>query len=368
MNELENAAFSSAKELSEEILAWAKRHNLLTGVGIEDAVEETDGGLEVPGGEFRAQATEEVLRKRAINLVTFDEDAKKVTIFTHSKVTKGDEKVLPFEIGGFSIDYRQGGVAQVKGNPPQPTTPLPYHIHNGAYCCGSSIYPAHCIGAGTLGAVVRDRAGVLFGLTNNHVSGACNNAMPGLPILAPGPLDCTEDACDPFTIGRHKRLLPINDGIPENVDISVNWDVSLIELANPALVSSMQGSRFDTPQSVTSPVAGMKVAKVGRTTGFTIGEVIGQSSSPAPVNYFIPEYGVKKKVFFEKVFVVSGMLGAFSRSGDSGSLVVTYDQGRAEHSVGIVFAGDEQRNLSFVLPLPEILLKLDVEIVTAHNV
>ena len=368
MNELQDQTFSSAKDLADGLLAWAKSHNLFTGVGIEDAVEEADGALDVPGGQFQAQATEEILRKRAINLVTFDEETKKVTVFTHSKVSKGDEKALPFAISGYNIEYLQGGVAQVKGNPPQPQNPQPFHKHNNRYCCGSSIFPAHCIGAGTLGAIVRDTNGELLGLTNNHVSGACNNAMPGLPILAPGPLDCNEHACDPFTIGRHKRLLPINDGIPENIDISENSDVSLFTFSNADTVSSMQGNKFDTPIAGAYPVGGMKVGKVGRTTGFTTGMVVGQSASSVPVSYAVNEYGVKKTVYFERVFVVVGDLGTpFSRRGDSGSLVVSLDQGQAQASVGLVFAGDEQRNLSFILPLQDVLSKLDVTLVTGHN-
>lgn len=240
--ELDNITPNSAKDVAEAVLGWAKRHNLFSRTSLEDAVEEGDGEFQVPGDAFHAQAAEQILRKRAINLVTFAEATKTVTIFTNSKVSKSDEKALPFSIAGYTIEYKQGGVAQVKGNPPPPQNPQPFSRRNGRYCCGSSIFPAHCVGAGTFGAIVRDVDGSLMGLSNNHVSGACNNAMPGLPILAPGPLDCTESACDPFTIGRHVRLLPINDGIPENIDISANWDVSLFKLTDESLVTSWQGT------------------------------------------------------------------------------------------------------------------------------
>ena len=98
------------------------------------------------------------------------------------------------------------------------------------------------MGAGTLGLLGRDADGRIYGISNNHVGGACNNAQPGLPILAPRPVDVSNEHLDPFTIGRHTRLLPINDGIPENIDISINWDGSCFELADPARVSSMQGN------------------------------------------------------------------------------------------------------------------------------
>ncbi|WP_139221799.1 hypothetical protein [Paracoccus halophilus] len=92
-------------------------------------------------------------------LVGFSDGEKKVIVFTHNKVTKGDEKVLPFAIGDYTADYMQGGIAQVKGNPPSPQQPQPFTHHNGRYACGSSIFPAHCIGAGTFGLIVQDAQG-----------------------------------------------------------------------------------------------------------------------------------------------------------------------------------------------------------------
>ncbi|NTF42594.1 hypothetical protein [Rhizobium rhizogenes] len=359
----------TAREVAENVLAWAKKHNLFDKVPLDEAVDDVGGDFSSGGDAFRAQAVEEILRKKSINLVGFSEPEKKVIIFTNGKLSKSDEKILPFHTSGFSFDYIQGGVAYVKGNPPPPQTPKPFTLRGGRYTCGSSIYPAHCVGAGTFGLIVRDQNGVLYGMTNNHVAGACNNAMPGLPILAPGPLDATEDACDPFTIGRHHRLLPINDGIPENIQIDVNWDVSIFRLAEADKVTSFQGSAFDTPAHVASPMPSMRVKKVGRTTGLTGGTIVAQSASPVPVQYQVPEYGVRKNVFFETVYVVVGDNGLpFSKAGDSGSLVVADDGQGNTHAVGLVFAGNEQRGLSFILPLPEIMQKLSVEIVSGHHV
>ncbi|WP_051644655.1 hypothetical protein [Labrenzia sp. DG1229] len=359
----------SAKTLAEGVLAWAKRHNLFDKVPLEEAFESEQDGFSTGEDAFRAQAVEQILRKKSINLVGYNESDKKVVIFTHGKVSKADEKILPFHMDGITIEYIQGGVAQVKGNPPPPQNPHPFNLRAGRYTCGSSIFPAHCVGAGTLGLIVRDQNGVYYGMTNNHVAGACNNAMPGLPILAPGPLDATEAACDPFTIGRHDRLLPINDGIPENIKIDVNWDVSLFRLADIDKVTSFQGTVFDTPPDVATPTPSMRVKKFGRTTGFTKGTIVAQSASPVPVQYHVAEYGIRKTVFFETVFVVVGDSGMpFSKPGDSGSLVVADDGNGRSVAVGLVFAGNEQRGLSFILPLPEIMKKLSVEIVSGHHV
>lgn len=362
---------ASAKDLAESVLAWAKKHNLFSKVPLDDAIDAEAGPnfVKEEGSEFRAQAVKEILRKRSINLVGFNEPQKKVVIFTNGKVNKSDEKILPFHAKGVTFEYIQGGVAQVKGNPPPPETPKPFYERAGFYACGSSIFPAHCVGAGTFGLIGRDADGQLYGLTNNHVSGACNNAMPGLPILAPGPLDANEDACDPFTIGRHAKLLPINDGIPENVDIAINCDACSFRLVNPEKVTSYQGTFYDTPAHSAEPIPGMNVQKVGRTTGLTRGTIVAQSASPLPVAYSVNEYGVRKNVYFERVYIVKTADGQpFSRSGDSGSLVVNVTPDGNRTAVGLVFAGNEQRGLSFVLPLPEILDRLGLSIVSGHNV
>lgn len=358
----------TAKELAEQVLVWAKRHKLFSKVPIEEGVNDEEA-FSLPSQQlFRAYAIEEILRKRLINLVGFNEQERKVVIFTSTKATQSERKILPFSSGGITIEYIQGGVAQVRGNPPQSQNPSPYYIHKNFYCCGSSVFTGNCIGAGTLGLLAKDSDGKLYGLSNNHVVGACNHAPPGLPIIAPGPLDITEDGINPFTVGRHWRLLPISEGIPENIDISNNWDAACFELADDAKLCSMQGNAYDTPPIVLPPEAGMRVEKVGRTTGHTTGCIIAQIATPLPVEYSVPEYGVRKTVFFEEAFVVMGDTGPFSRGGDSGSLVIGYDKLGNKVSVGLVFAGNEGKGLSFILPLHIILKKLRLEVVSDYNV
>lgn len=342
---------------------------MFSAVGVEEAVEEDEAEPLVDfTPSFQSQAVQEILRKRAINLIGFSELEKKVVIFTGGKVNKTDLKILPFHTNGYSFSYIHGGVAQVKGNPPPPAHHF-FHLKGDAYTCGSSIFPAHCVGAGTFGLLARDGNGDLFGISNNHVTGACNNAMPGLPILAPGPLDANETSCDPFTIGRHTRLLPINDGIPENIDIDANWDVGVFKIVDPAKVSSMQGALFDTPIVALDPSPTMRVEKVGRTSGHTTGRIVAQAATPVPVQYALNEYSVRKTVYFKDVFIVQGDAGLpFSKPGDSGSLVCSVDANGDRACVGLVFAGNEARGLSFILPLPTLLGKLGLTVVSGHNV
>lgn len=360
----------TAKQAAESILLWAKQNHLFAKGIVEDTVEEDAADIELlPQNFFESQAVKAVLKKRAITLVAYSDAERKVTIYTQGRLAKGEREKMPFHVpGGVRIEYSLGGTASVKGGIPHPDAVAPYSLHEGAVTCGSSIHPVNCFGAGTLGAIVRDQAGSLFGLSNNHVSGACNCAVPGIPILCPGPLDATEENISPFTIGRHSRLLPINEGIPENIDISLNWDAAIFELEDPTQVSSMQGNSYDTPGEIADPFGGLMVEKHGRTTGATVGVVTGASGSPVQVGYSIKEYGINKTVFFEDVWIVEGLNGGFfSRPGDSGSLVVGVWPDGVRRSVGLVFAGNE-RGQSFILPLQTIVNQLGVELVYGHNV
>ncbi len=360
----------SVRDVAENLLIWAKNNNLFSAIDLDDVVddERVESGM-LPERLMTEAASIDVLRRRSVNHVAYSEPERKVIVFTNNKLSKADEKLLPQTFEGISIEYMRGGIAQVKASSSTPDRSVPYHLVGDAVACGSSIFPVNCQGAGTLGALVRDQDDNLFGLTNNHVTGACNLAMPGLPIISPGTCDATADHIAPFCIGRHSRLLPINDGIPENVDISINWDAAAFSIEDETRVSSMQGEHFDTPSNVGDPQPGLSVQKVGRTTGLTEGTILGQFVLPLPVVYSLREYGISKEVFFEDVYVVTGENGkAFSKPGDSGSLVVMTDANGIKSSVGLVFAGNENLGQSFILPLNPILGKMGLDLVTGHNV
>lgn len=368
-DEIDAAQGADAKDAALTVLSWAKENRLFSQHAAEVAAEAVeDKAVLEPQQLFSKNSVQEVFRKKPINLICYNELDKKVVVFTRSKLTAAEQKLVPVQaVPGYSIEYSVGGSAGVKGDPPPPQRHFPYHLHGGRYACGSSVFPANCIGAGTFGLLVSDAAGKMFGLTNNHVTGACNNAPPGLPILAPGPLDVSHEHANPFTIGRHYSLLPINDGIPENVDINSNCDAACFEILDEDLVSSSQGGRYDTPAVVAEPVPGRKVSKVGRTTGFTEGRIVGQAVCPVPVSYSVSEYGVKKEVFFADVYVVQGLTEIFSKPGDSGSLVVQIEPDGSVTSVGLVFAGNA-RGESFVLPLSKILKDMNLSVVSGHNI
>lgn len=188
--------------------------------------------------------------------------------------------------------------------------------------------------AGTLGCWVLDGVALQI-LSNNHVMAASNDGKPGDPICQQGRLD--GGACPGDVIANLTRFIPIVYGGGSNlVDtaIAAATDKSVVE---PRILRAEgQLERLSAPH--VKATIGMAVQKSGRTTGWTHGRVdlIGVT-----VNVTYPGHGVGR---FDNQFRVSGVSGAFSTEGDSGSLVTTDSAaGRMgatpNQPVGLLFSG-----------------------------
>lgn len=354
------------KEVALAIRVWAEENKLFKTefpIDLQITLEEKDQVFDSLGISHRAEG---IFRQRGISAVAFNDATNEVIVFTEKSVPVKEQKLLPHNISdGVTVRYMHAGMAHA-GVPPSGSSASPYVMRGNAFACGGSIHPAKIVGAGTLGCLVRDNAGVLYGLTNNHVSGMCNYANIGEKILAPGHLDINAAGINPFTLGFHERALPMVQGKPDNVDITTNSDAALIRVADEGLVSSFQGNMYDTPAGTFEMLAGQTVEKVGRTTGFTKGEIVGQIIGPHPIGYNTPGYGGHLS-FFEPVFAIRGVNGEpFSQPGDSGSLI-TIQQGGVRFAVGLVFAGNATSGISYALPLQPILATLGVTLVSGHN-
>ena len=95
----------------------------------------------------------------------------------------------------------------------------------------------------------------------------------------------------------------------------------------------------------------MRVAKVGRTTGYTTGLVFDLSAD-VRVEY---ELGV---LIFQDQLLIRGSTGMFSDSGDSGSVIVDRTTHRA---TALLFAGSASHTIAN--PLAEVLAQLGVSMV-----
>lgn len=308
----------------------------------------------------------------AISYVGFNEAAKEVIVYSTKPVRKKLLKILPQKgTGDISISYQVGLHELIGKLPPPPFGSPAAAQHKGHYTCGSSIHVGNRLGAGTLGCLVRSQDGTLYGLTNSHVSGNCGYASKGLPILAPGPIDVGVGGIDPFCVGHHHEALRMVHGAPDNPNVhpGQNTDAALFKIIDQSKVTSMQkDGAYDTPSAVAKIVPGMKVKKVGRTTGITEGIVRAQVSGPHAVRYKMPELEVDLTVFYEPVFIVEATKGAhFSWNGDSGALVIGEIAPNKMAGVGLIFSGDG-KGASHVLPLEPILQHFKVSLVSGHNV
>lgn len=355
-----------ASDIASDIAAWAAQQGIIASY-LAPAEAHQPRPDPVCGAPLTSGETATILQEAGVTDVVAAADS--VIVYHPKRLLKRDQLRLPAQLGGVSIEYRKSsGPIHIDEKVAEMSAGVaPALQHHGAFCCGCSIGVGPIPGAGTLGALVQDADGTLFGLTNNHVIGGCNHMAVGLPVVAPGPIDMREHQMDPFCAGHHSTSIPLAFGIPGLVDHRSNQDAALFQLSNPGLVTSMQRGRYDTPTTTAPITAGMRVQKAGRTTGVTHGLVIGQAVTATPVAYAISQVSFSGRAFFEPVFLAQGE-GAlpFAERGDSGALVVCDRPDGTSASVGLVFAvaGD----LTYILPIEPILHQLGVQLVGGHNI
>jgi hypothetical protein len=206
--------------------------------------------------------------------------------------------------------------------------------------CGVSCGHFH-ISAGTLGCLVTSNGKNRFILSNNHVLANTNDGDIRDNILQPGPLD---GGVRP--IARLTAYAQIGfDGKPNEIDAAI------AELINPSEVSS----EIETIGPVAAPpmpaALYQSVRKRGRTTLHTIG-VVTDLAADVRVRY-----GTDVALFNDQI-AVTGVNGAFSAGGDSGSLVV---DAVTRRPVGLLFAGGG--GTTFCNHIPDVLDRFGVRIV-----
>jgi hypothetical protein len=354
---------------------WASSEGLMPDGGVAKV---SSGAADFALLDPLEDAGKQILRRRAVVGIIFSETEDEIVVLTKlAKPTKKELSLLPSKIDDVAVSYRQGAPSPIGGEPPRSFGHPPFTIRQvggmDRYACGGSVSQGNSRDAGTMGCLVRDANGVLYGLSNNHVTGGCSHAPSGLPILAPGVLDVAPLGHDPFTIGYHERALDMVVGTPDNTNPSSNSDAAIFKIVDENRVSSFQGDAHDTPASCLAITAGMKVEKFGRTTALTSGIVVGQYYGSTAILYHMEIHNFKGRVFFDPVFAVKGHGGAFADAGDSGALVTTVDGAGQRHAVGIVVGGMVDKNapggiLTFVLPIDPILQKLAVALISGHQV
>lgn len=214
---------------------------------------------------------------------------------------------------------------------------------------GNSI--AHVgMGAGTFGAVVKGKNNKQYILSNSHVLALSGAAKKGDKILYPGSADGGAEPAD--VVAKLHKFIPFKkgNGFLNTVDCA---------LAEPLgnnvqeMLAEIRG--IGIPKGTIKPKVGMKVVKIGRTTGKTTG-VITDVDFYATVDY--DDFGLGDLTFQRQIWCET----KYTKVGDSGSLVIDQTSGKA---VGLHFAG--AKGGSAHNPIDLVLAALDVQLVTAGS-
>ncbi len=175
-----------------------------------------------------------------------------------------------------------------------------------------------------------------------------NEASIGERILQPGRYDTSPQCSIPAnsSIGTLAQFVTINFSGNNTVDAAIASTTT--SLVGNATFSGGYGVPNSTTKAAT---IGMLVQKCGRTTACTHGSV-GAIDADVKVQY---ESGVAQ---FVNQVVVTGKRGAFSKAGDSGSLIVTDDANA--YPVALLFAGGQTSTIGN--PIGSVLSALGVSI------
>ncbi len=237
--------------------------------------------------------------------------------------------------------------------------------HNGRIACGSSCAPAGENYTGTFGALV-DSSGMLMALSNNHVFAACNHIPVGQPILSPSPMDARPGLPAPRQLCRHANIVELRSGTPPLVPLA-RCDAAIASVPDDLVVSSWQGGvdeGYDTPTKTITPSAGLRVKKVGRTTGLTTGTIQAFVGTPWVLPYKNSNFSAA--VWFTDSWTVrADEDDAFALPGDSGSLVVTED---GDAAVGLLFAATNRGTHAYIAPIDTVINELNVSLIGNHGV
>ena len=202
--------------------------------------------------------------------------------------------------------------------------------------------------AGTIACRVKDPAGNVYALSNNHVYALENDAEIGSEVAQPGVYDTGCSYSSSNVIGTLDDFEPIDF----NPDVNNYIDAAIALSSTANLGNATPSNGYGKPKSAAIEASlNQKVQKYGRTTSLTRGTVTGINAS------IWITYDSGAALFTDQIIVQSGK--PFIKAGDSGSLLVT-DPGR--QPVGLLFAGDTSGKYAIANRIIPVLETFDVTI------
>jgi hypothetical protein len=204
--------------------------------------------------------------------------------------------------------------------------------------------------AGSIGLIARHRkTGRVVLLSNSHVFAQAGLAKLGDAIMQPGRLDGG---------GANDHVAALLDFVPMKTEGSnfIDAAIAVVDDNIQLDTGTVPGIGAVTLTGGEQVLPGQKVRKVGRTSGFTEGEVMVTELDDIAVDY--ADVGT---VVFDDQIEIKGLPNKpFSTDGDSGSLIVN----DRNHAIGLLFAGnpflEDGLGLSFANPLAKVMTALDL--------
>ena len=186
----------TATDVKNGLYAWAIQNGVLADSAMRDALGLGGDASIIPFDATHA----DYFRTRKVNKVSVssnDSVIKKIAIATRLPIARskrerlGVEFTKAFATSNLLLEVVVEKPFKIDQN--IQSTYKPLYSHNESVCCGSSIGLGNQRNAGTLTALGRNEEGQLLGISCNHVTGGCNTASIGTPIVVPGIQDVSPD-------------------------------------------------------------------------------------------------------------------------------------------------------------------------------
>jgi hypothetical protein len=240
---------------------------------------------------------------------------------------------IPAEVSGVPTDVEPIGGVVLHSYAKRYRRPVP---------CGVSISHISLPGSGTLGCLVVLEDEKLCLLSNNHVLANENSAQIGDAIVQPGNSEASA--------ARGRRIAVLEKFVPIRERGNL-VDAAVAQTTFASVRPKHVTYRMD-PRPLTAAL-GMSVLKNGRTTQSTIGVV-----TDIGVHISVPYDPFPAGAEMRDQIGIRGIDGAFSRAGDSGSIIVSVG---TKQPVALLFAGSSDNRITFANPIGAVISALGID-------